>query len=73
MPATYVAGHGIREQQPPLPVQDIDRVLVMRSEEVSDHTRATLILSLELRVTIRRRQDAQGVIVSTVPTMVRSG
>ena len=42
------------------------------SEEVFDHTQVTLILSLGLSVIIRRRQDAQGVIVGAVPTMVRS-
>ena len=44
---------------------------VTRSEEVSD-LRVTLSLSLGLSVVIRRRQDAQGVIMGTVPTMVRS-
>ena len=48
-----------------------DRVSVTRSEEVSD-LRVTLSLSLVLRVIIRRRQDAQGVIVGAVPTTVRS-
>ena len=47
-----------------------DRVLVTRSAEVSD-LRVTLILSLGLSVIIRRRKDAQGVIVGAVPTMVR--
>ena len=48
MPATYDAGYDNRGQQPPLTVQEIDRVLVTRLEEVSDHTRVTLILSLDL-------------------------
>ena len=48
-----------------------DRVLVTRSEEVSD-LRVTLSLSLVLSDIIRRRQDVQGVIVGAVPTMVRS-
>ena len=48
-----------------------DLVSVTCSEEVSD-LRVTLILSLGLSVIIRRRQDAQGVIVGAVPTMVRS-
>ena len=44
---------------------------VTRSEEVFDR-RVTLRLSLGLSVIIRRRHYAQGVIVGTVPTMVRS-
>ena len=44
---------------------------VTLSDEVSDLS-VTLILSLGLSVIIRRRQDAQGVIVGTVPTMVKS-
>ena len=44
---------------------------VTRSEEVFDLW-VTLSLSLGLSVIIRRRQYAQGVIVGTVPTMVKS-
>ena len=48
MPATYGVGHDNRGQQPPLAVQQVDRVTVTRSEEVYDHTRVTSILSLNL-------------------------
>ena len=48
MLATYGAEHDKRGQQPPLAVQEVDRVSVTRSEEVFDHTRVTLILSLDL-------------------------
>ena len=44
---------------------------VTRLEEMSD-LRVTSSVSLGLSVIIRRRQDAQGVIVGTVPTRVRS-
>ena len=43
MPATYGAGHDDTGAQLPLAVQEVDRVPVTRSEEVSNHTRVTLI------------------------------